>query len=81
MVLTIVSFGTSFPELVVSVNAALSGHADISMGNVVGSNIANLALVLGITAHNQTNVSDQKQPDSGLAANAIGLRRANPCFV
>ncbi|MCO4805776.1 MAG: calcium/sodium antiporter [Flavobacteriales bacterium] len=48
--LTIVSFGTSFPELVVSVNAALSGHADISMGNVVGSNIANLALVLGITA-------------------------------
>ncbi|MEZ4721599.1 MAG: calcium/sodium antiporter [Flavobacteriales bacterium] len=48
--LTIVSFGTSFPELVVSVNAALAGHPDISIGNVVGSNIANLALVLGITA-------------------------------
>lgn len=48
--LTIVSFGTSFPELVVSVNAALSGYPDISVGNVVGSNIANLALVLGITA-------------------------------
>jgi cation:H+ antiporter len=48
--LTIVSFGTSFPELVVSVNAALSGHTDISIGNVVGSNIANIALVLGITA-------------------------------
>ena len=47
--LTIVSLGTSFPELVVSVNAALSGHPDISIGNVVGSNIANLALVLGFT--------------------------------
>ena len=48
--LTVVSFGTSFPELVVSVNAALDGHADISLGNVVGSNIANIALVLGLTA-------------------------------
>lgn len=48
--LTIVSFGTSFPELVVSLNAALSGHPDISIGNVVGSNIANLALVLGMSA-------------------------------
>jgi cation:H+ antiporter len=48
--LTIVSFGTSFPELVVSVNASLDGHPDIALGNVVGSNIANIALVLGITA-------------------------------
>lgn len=48
--LTIVSFGTSFPELVVSVKAALNGHPDIALGNVVGSNIANIALVLGITA-------------------------------
>jgi cation:H+ antiporter len=48
--LTIVSFGTSFPELVVSVEAALNGHPDIALGNVVGSNIANIALVLGITA-------------------------------
>ncbi|NQV53788.1 MAG: calcium/sodium antiporter [Flavobacteriales bacterium] len=48
--LTVVSFGTSFPELVVSMNAALDGHPDISVGNVVGSNIANLALVLGISA-------------------------------
>lgn len=47
--LTIVSFGTSFPELVVSVNAALDGYPDISIGNVVGSNIANLAFVLGLT--------------------------------
>lgn len=48
--LTIVSFGTSAPELLVSLKAALSGHPDISIGNVVGSNISNIALVLGITA-------------------------------
>jgi cation:H+ antiporter len=48
--LTIVSFGTSFPELVVSVDASLHGHPDIALGNVVGSNIANIALVLGLTA-------------------------------
>jgi len=48
--LTIVSFGTSAPELLVSLQAALDGHPDISIGNVVGSNIANLAMVLGVTA-------------------------------
>jgi cation:H+ antiporter len=48
--LTIVSFGTSAPELLVSLKAALSGHPDIAIGNVVGSNISNMALVLGITA-------------------------------
>ncbi|MBT5976806.1 MAG: calcium/sodium antiporter [Flavobacteriales bacterium] len=48
--LTVVSFGTSFPELVVSLNAAIGGHPDISIGNVVGSNIANLALVMGVSA-------------------------------
>ena len=47
--LTVVAFGTSTPELLVSVYAALNGNADISIGNVLGSNIANLALVLGIT--------------------------------
>ena len=46
----IVSFGTSAPELVVSVDAAIKGHPDIAIGNVVGSNIANIALVLGLTA-------------------------------
>ena len=48
--MTIVSFGTSAPELVVSLKAALQGHPDISIGNVLGSNVANLALVLGLTA-------------------------------
>lgn len=48
--LTIVSFGTSAPELLVSLKAAFTGHPDIAMGNVVGSNISNIALVLGLTA-------------------------------
>ena len=48
--MTVVAFGTSAPELIVSVNAALDGHPDIAIGNVVGSNIANVALVLGLTA-------------------------------
>lgn len=47
--MTIVSFGTSAPELLVSLQAALDGNPSISIGNVVGSNIANLALVLAIT--------------------------------
>ncbi|MFD2033177.1 calcium/sodium antiporter [Belliella marina] len=48
--LTVVAFGTSAPELLVSVNAALKGTSDISIGNVIGSNIANITLVLGISA-------------------------------
>lgn len=48
--LTIVAFGTSAPELFVSIQSALSGSPDLTMGNVIGSNICNLALVLGITA-------------------------------
>lgn len=48
--MTIVSFGTSAPELLVSLEAMFAGHPGIAMGNVVGSNIANIALVLGVTA-------------------------------
>ncbi len=48
--MTVVSFATSAPELIVSIQAALSGHPDFALGNVVGSNIANLGLVLGLTA-------------------------------
>jgi cation:H+ antiporter len=48
--LTVVSFATSAPELIVSINAALDGFSDLSLGNVIGSNIANIGLVLGITA-------------------------------
>lgn len=48
--LTVVAFGTSSPELVVSLKAALAGQGDISVGNAVGSNIFNIAFILGITA-------------------------------
>ena len=48
--LTIVGFGTSCPELVVSLTGAIQGNADISIGNVIGSNIFNALFILGITA-------------------------------
>ena len=48
--LTVVSFATSLPELLVSLQAAMKGFSDIALGNVMGSNIANIGLVLGITA-------------------------------
>ncbi len=48
--LTVVAFGTSSPELVVSLKAAISGHGDIAVGNVIGSNIFNIGLILGLTA-------------------------------
>lgn len=47
--MTVVSFATSAPELIVSVNAALNGASDLALGNVVGSNIANISLILGVT--------------------------------
>lgn len=47
--MTVVAFGTSMPELLVSVKAALDNHPEIAIGNVVGSNIANIAFVLGLT--------------------------------
>lgn len=48
--LTIVGFGTSCPELVVSLTGALQGNADVAVGNVVGSNLFNTLLILGVTA-------------------------------
>ncbi|MBL8890572.1 MAG: calcium/sodium antiporter [Planctomycetaceae bacterium] len=48
--LTVVAFGTSAPELVVSVGAALKGEADVAIGNVLGSNICNILLILGLSA-------------------------------
>lgn len=47
--MTVVSFATSAPELIVSIKSALNGFPDLALGNVIGSNIANLAFVLGIT--------------------------------
>lgn len=48
--LTVVAFGTSSPELAVSIESALAGSSSIALGNVIGSNIANIGLILGITA-------------------------------
>lgn len=48
--LTIVGFGTSAPELLVSINAAMAGQPAIAIGNVLGSNIANILLILGVSA-------------------------------
>ncbi len=48
--LTVVAFGTSAPELAVSITSALGGEADLAVGNVVGSNIANVLLILGVSA-------------------------------
>ncbi|MDF9799909.1 cation:H+ antiporter [Catalinimonas alkaloidigena] len=48
--LTVVAFGTSTPELIVSIQAALQGNGGISIGNVVGSNIFNIGVILGVSA-------------------------------
>ena len=48
--LTVVAFGTSAPELSISLLSLLKGQADLSVGNVVGSNIANILLILGSSA-------------------------------
>jgi cation:H+ antiporter len=48
--LTVVAMGTSAPEVLVSVKAALSGRGDLAVGNVIGSNIFNIGAILGLTA-------------------------------
>lgn len=58
--LTVVGFGTSMPELLVSAQAALVGNSGIAIGNVVGSNIANIALILGLTALIRPCPTDRK---------------------
>ena len=68
--LTIVGFGTSLPEMVVSVNAALAGAPGIAVGNVIGSNIANTMMVLGAAA-----------VVSPIMVNPRALRRDTACMV
>lgn len=48
--LTIVSFGTSLPELIINVLSSMQGHSELAIGNVFGSNVANILLILGVTA-------------------------------
>lgn len=58
----VMGFGTSAPELFVSIDAVLAGAPDIAMGNVVGSNIANLLLVLGSTISSSSDTKRMRPP-------------------
>ena len=76
--LTIVAFGTSAPELTVNIFSALQGSTDIAIGNVLGSNIANIFLILGISSliyplTIQKNTSWKEIPLSLLAAVVLGI--------
>ncbi len=73
--MTIVSIGTSMPELVVSVNSALNGLSDISLGNVIGSNLANLFLILGLCAIVKPLPFEKQTKDieNWIALTAVGL--------
>ncbi len=75
--LTVVAFGTSAPELVVSIRAALAGSPDIALGNVVGSNIANILLVLGLPA--MLAATDCNQPF--IRRNALYVTGASILFI
>ena len=48
--LTVVAYGTSAPEMIVGVQSAATGHGDVALGNVIGSNVANIGLILGIAS-------------------------------
>ncbi|MGW8184526.1 MAG: calcium/sodium antiporter [Candidatus Moraniibacteriota bacterium] len=76
--LTIVAFGTSAPELVVNVLASFKGNTDIAIGNILGSNIANILLILGISAmiyplKTKENTIWKEIPLSLLAAILLGV--------
>jgi cation:H+ antiporter len=73
---TIVAFGTSLPELVVSVLAATTGHGGLSMGNVIGSNIANVLIVLGIPA-----IITPVAADPAMRSHAVFMLIASLLFV
>jgi cation:H+ antiporter len=80
--LTIVGFGTSAPELFISVGAVFKGHPDLALGNVVGSNIANVLLVLGVPALIYPTLCNQPSlaRDTALMV-GISLLFAGLCFV
>jgi len=75
--LVIVGFGTSMPELVVSIDAVLSGQSDIAVGNIVGSNIANTLLILGLCAA----ITALTVTPSALSRDAVIVMIASTVFV
>ena len=86
--LTIVAFGTSAPELAVSIKSMLNGSGDIVLGNVIGSNILNILLILGnreiIIASNQFQNSSkwkQEQFDYQGNENVLVGQTKNNCFT
>ncbi len=83
--LTIVGIGTSAPELFVSISSALSGHGDIAMGNVLGSNICNIFLILGVTAvilpFTINREISRRDIPFGIAASLLLLLLANDTFI
>ena len=83
--LTIVGMGTSSPELFVSISSALSGSGDVAMGNVVGSNIANILLILGTSAvilpFSIERVTQRRDIPFGIFATVLLLLLANDKFL
>lgn len=65
--LTVVAYGTSTPELIVSVQAAMNNNGDISIGNVVGSNIFNILIILGVSSL----ITPIQAPDIGITDNLV----------
>ena len=72
--LTVVAIGTSLPELVVSITSAAAGHADMAFGNVVGSCLANLLLILGLSAVIAPVVQAAEAPAASIAPAAPETR-------
>ncbi len=83
--LTIVGIGTSAPELFISIQSALTGHGDIAMGNVLGSNIANVFLILGVTAiilpFSIDKMQQKRDIPVGIGAAILVLLLANDALI
>lgn len=75
--LTVVAMGTSAPELLVSLYAAISGHGEIAIGNVVGSNITNVLLVIGLPAL----ISPIAIPASGVRSHTVFMMLVSGIFI
>ena len=79
--LTIVAFGTSLPELIINIFACIKGSSGLAIGNIVGSNITNLLLILGVSAIiypiNVSNVTIRRDIPAGFLATAILILVAN----
>ncbi len=78
---TVIAFGTSLPEFVVSVNAIATGNADIGLGNVVGSNIANIGLVLALCALLKPAVVGERRGQAPLRHETLLMLGATAVFI